>query len=67
MDHALGMGVLDRLADKDEQLEPGRDRKLTLIAILCDWDSTHQLHDEIGPASYGRAAVVDVGDVRMVH
>ena len=63
----LLMGVLDRLADRDEQLEPFAGRELVAVAVLGDRDALDQLHDEVGPAGVGRAGVEDLGDVGVVH
>jgi hypothetical protein len=61
------MGVLHRLADADEQLQPLPRREPALVAELGDGDAAHQLHDEVGPAGDGGAGVGDLGDVRVVH
>ena len=43
------------------------DGQLVLVAELGDGDAADQLHDEVGPAAGGLAAIEDLGDVRMVH
>ena len=59
--------VLDRLADRDEQLQPLARRELVVVAVLGDRHAVDQLHDEVGPAAVGRAGVEHLGDVRVVH
>ena len=60
-------GVLHRLADRHEQLQPGLHRQPFLIAVLGERHALHQFHDEERLAGWGDAAVVDAGDVRVVH
>ena len=67
MDDALVVGVLHRLADQDEQLQPLARRQPVLIAELGDRHAADQLHDEIRPARVGGAGVEDLGDVGVVH
>ena len=67
MDDPLLVGVLHGLADGDEQLQPSPDRKPMAVAVLGDRLSAHQLHHEERLAGRGGAAVVDAGDVRVVH
>ena len=64
---ALLMGVLHRLADGDEQLQPGPHGQSHAVAVLRDRLALHELHHEERLAGPGRAAVVDAGDVRVVH
>ncbi len=59
--------VLHRMADQHEQLQPGPDREPGAVAILGDWHPIHQFHHEERLARIGRAAIVDAGDVRVVH
>ena len=61
------MGVLDRLADRDEQLQSLRRGELGLVAILGDRHAVDQLHDEVRSAGVGRPGVQDPGDVRVIH
>ncbi len=46
VDDPLLVGVLHRLADGDEQLQPGRDRQPVAVAILGDRHALDQLHHE---------------------
>ena len=67
MDDPLLVGVLDGLADRHEQLQPGCHRHPCLVAILGDRHALHQLHDEEGLVGRRDAAVVDAGDVGVIH
>ncbi len=67
MDDPLLVGVLHRLADGDEQLQPGPDREPQAVAVLGDRHPAHQLHHEERLAGLGGAAVVHAGDVGVVH
>ena len=60
MDDPLLVGVLHRLADRDEQLQPLPGRQLVLVAVLGDRHALDQLHDEVGPAGFGGAGVEDL-------
>ncbi len=61
------MRVLDRLADRDEELEALAGGELIGVAVLRDGDAVDELHHEVGPAGFGRPGVEDPGDVRVVH
>ena len=67
MDDPLLVGVLHRLADRHEQLQAGPDREPQAVAVLGDRLPAHQLHHEERLAGLGGAAVVDAGDVGVVH
>ena len=67
VDDPLLVGVLHGLADRDEQLQPGPDREPQAVAVLGDRLPAHQLHHEERLAGLGGAAVVDAGDVGVVH
>ena len=67
VDDALLVGVLDGLADGDEQLEPLPQRQLALVAVAGDRDALDQLHHEERAAVVGGAGVEHPGDVRVVH
>ena len=67
MDDALVMGVLDRLTDWPEQLQPLLRGELAGVAELRDRDALDQLHDEAGRPLVGDAAVENLGDVGMIH
>ena len=64
---ALLVGVLHRLADRHEQLQPLARRQAVVVAVLRDRHALDQLHDEEGPAVLRRPGVEDPGDVGMVH
>ena len=61
------VGMLHRLADVYEQLQPLADAQVVLVAEIGDGDAADQLHHEVGAAGFRFAAVKDVSNVRMVH
>ena len=67
VDDPLLVGVLDRLADRHEQLQPLPRRQVVVVAVLGDRHAVDQLHDEVGPAPRGGPGVEDAGDVDMIH
>ena len=68
MDHAFLVGVLNRAADRKEQV-PSRcaDSHPLAIAVLSDRHALDVLHHEVRPALGCRAGVEDPRDVRVVH
>ena len=67
MDHELAVRVLHRSAHETEQLQALGRGKLACIAIIVDGLSAFdQLHHEVGQPVFGRAAVEQPSDVRMV-
>ena len=67
VDDPLLVGVLDRLADRHEQLQPLARRQVVVVTVLGDRHAVDQLHDEVGPARFRGPGVEDAGDVDMVH
>jgi hypothetical protein len=63
----LLMGVLDRLADRHEQLQPLARGQGVVVAILGDRHAVNQLHDEIRQTGLRGSGVEDAGDVDMIH
>jgi hypothetical protein len=63
----LLVGVLDRLADRHEQLQPLARRQVVVVAVLGDRHAVDQLHDEVRPARFRGPAIEDAGDVDVVH
>jgi hypothetical protein len=61
------VGVLHRPANRQEQVQPRRGREAALVAVVRDRYAPDQLHDELRPAVGRHPAVVDPGDVRVVH
>jgi hypothetical protein len=61
------MGVLDGVADVEEQSQPGFGSQMVLVAELGDGSAPDQLHDEVGPAGLGGPRIQHPGDVRVVH
>ena len=67
MDDAFGMGVLDGLADGDEQFEAFTRGELGAVAVGSDRIAPNQFHHEIG-AAFGRGSGVEhLRDVRVFH
>jgi len=67
VDDPLLVRVLDRLADRHDQLEPLAGRELVVVAVFRDRHAVDQLHDEVGPPGFGRPGVVNAGDIGVVH
>ncbi len=64
---ALLVGVLHRLADRHEQLQPLARRQLGIVAIFVMRHALDQLHHKIGAAVVADAGIENLGDVGMVH
>ncbi len=67
VDDALVVGVLNGLANRNEQLQALAGGKLLLVAVVGDLDPAHQFHDKIGPPALGGAGIEDLGDIGVVH
>jgi hypothetical protein len=67
MEDALLVGVLDGVADRQEQPEALGDGGLPLVAVLRQRHALDQLHREVGHARLGGARVEHGGDVRVAH
>jgi hypothetical protein len=67
VDDTLVVGVLDRRAQRHEQIQPLAWRRFALVAEARDGRAAHQLHDEERLAVGGRSAVEYAGDVGMLH
>ncbi len=67
VDDPFLMGMLDSLADVDEQLQSLFGGQLVLVAELGDGQALDQFHDEVRPAARRLPRVEDFGDVRVVH
>src|SRR5207248_3126487 len=61
------MGVLHRLADGQEKLQPLARTHVILIAEVGDAHALDQLHHEVRPAGSRRASIKNFGDVGVVH
>lgn len=61
------MGVLNRLANRGEQLDSALDAQLGTIAKIDDRLAVDELHREERPAGIARAGVVDLGNVRVIE
>ena len=67
VDDALLMGVLDRVADGDEQFQTLAGGQVVVVAVLREGDAIDQLHHEVRPARLRGARIVDFGDVGVIH
>ena len=67
VDDALHVGVLHRVADGDEELDPLSDGLALPVAVGGDRFARHQLHDEVRAPRRRGARVVHLGDVGVVH
>jgi hypothetical protein len=57
------MGVLDGMANRNEQFQPLPGRQMMLVAVLGDCHTLDEVHDEVRPAGVGRAGVEHAGNV----
>ena len=60
------MGGVDGAADLGEQLEPGLDGQVLVVAVPVDRLALDEFHDEVGSAVGGRPGVEDARDVGVV-
>ena len=67
MDDPLLVGVLNCVADLDEELDPLLRREAALVAVLVQLFAGHVLHREPGTAIGRRAGVVNPRDGGVVH
>jgi len=67
VNYAFLVRVLHGLANRDEQLQPGRGRQAVLVAIARNRDPAHEFHDEEGTSAAGRAGVEHAGNIRVFH
>jgi len=66
MDNSFLMNVLDRVADLEEEPSRSTSREIVLVAVVSDFDASHQFHHK-----YGLPALVSphpvLGRCWMVH
>ena len=67
VDHSFMVGVLDRVADVDEEPKAILGLHLVAVAELGDGDSLDEFHHEERPAGLSRAGVEHLGDIGVVH
>ena len=67
VDDQVLVGEVDGRADLPEELQALAHRQLPVVAVLVDRPPLDVLHDEVGAAVLGGAAVEQLGDVRMVE
>ncbi len=65
--HQVLVGVGDRRADVDEELQPFLERQLVLLAVGVERQAVDVLEHEVGAAVGGGAAFEKPGDVGMVE
>src|SRR5436309_7087055 len=61
------MRVLHGMAESYKELDPLPDGELLTLAILGDFEATHELHDEVRAAGIGCCGIEDTGNMRMIH
>jgi hypothetical protein len=61
------MGVLDGIADLQEQLQPLLNGQFVLVTMRGDRCAPDELHGKVGPAGLRRPGVIEVGDVGVVQ
>ena len=67
VDDPLLVGVLEGVADRDEQLQPRFGRKPVSVAVGGDLLPPHQFHHKIGAALCRGSRIEHPGDVRVIH
>ena len=63
----LLVGMVHRVADRHEQLEPLAQAQPVAVAVVGDGHAAHQLHDEVRSAVVGGPRIEHAGDVRVLH
>src|SRR5207248_214887 len=67
MDDALLMRMLNRLAHRKKELKTLSNAKTMMVAVLCNRNAIHELHDEVWVSPLGYVGIQDVSDIGMVH
>jgi hypothetical protein len=67
VDDSFLVGVLDGVADLEEQPQPPRDWQAPLVAVAGDGHPADQFHHEIGTAAVGGARLPHLCDFGVVH
>ncbi len=67
VNYSLLMGMLDGLANSDEELQPFLRGELMAVAIIVDGDAVHEFHDEKRPSCLGRSGIEHPCDIRVIH
>jgi len=62
VNHSFLVGVLDGLADLDEQIQSRACRQVKLIAEVRDPGTPHEFHHEKRPSRFGCAGIEDLRD-----
>ena len=61
------VGVMQRAAYLDEEIDAGPDSKAVLVGEFEDLNPFHQFHDQERTSSIGGTCVQHFGDVRVIH
>src|SRR5262249_38494978 len=67
VDDSFLVGVLDRLANRDEQLQALARRQVVVVAVFRNGDAVDQLHGEVGPAGRRGAGIEYARDMLVIH
>ena len=67
VDHQVLMGVLHRGADLAEEVDPGVESQAVLGRSTVEGHALDVLHDQVGPAVVGGAAVEEARDAGVVE
>ena len=67
MDDPLLVGMLNRVADLDEEFKPLPGVKVVFVTILRDFDSSNEFHDKVGAPRFGCSRIQHPGDIRVLH
>src|SRR5260370_26622253 len=67
MNDSLLVGVLNGLANSDEQVQALCGRECILITVFRDFSATEEFHDKIWSAQLGGTGIEYLRDVGMIH
>jgi hypothetical protein len=67
VDDPFLVGMLDGLADMQEQSQAFLDSEPVPVAILGDRNALNMLHDEVRPSARGQTRIVDARYMGMLH
>jgi hypothetical protein len=67
VDDALLMGVLDGLADLDEEVDAFAGAEVILVAEVGNPNASDQFHDKVGTTGGSGSGIEDPGDAGMIH
>ena len=67
VNNPLLVGMSNRLADRNEELQPPVRYRSYLIAILGDRHAANKFHHKERTATLGDSSVVDLGNIGVIH